>query len=95
MKVRTSIAVLVVALFAAVFATGSALAGEITGNGKPTAAPDNANSECSFSGLDDPDDDGFVHTQNWGQLSQEARDFLASIGVTPGTSCNGNLSSQK
>jgi hypothetical protein len=95
MKIRTSIVVLVLALFAAAFGSGSAFAGEITGNGKPTAAPDNANSECSFSGLDDPDDDGFVHTQNWGQLSQEARDFLASIGVTPGTACNGHLSPQK
>ena len=94
MKIRTSIVVLVVALFAA-FGAGSAFAGEITGNGKPTAAPDNANSECSFSGLDDPDNDGFVHTQNWGQLSPEARAFLASIGVTPGTACNGHLSPQK
>jgi hypothetical protein len=95
MKIRTSIVVLVLALFAAAFGSGSAFAGEITGNDKPTAAPDNANSECSFSGLDDPDADGFVHTQNWGQLSQEARDFLASIGVTPGTACNGHLSPQK
>ena len=94
MKIRTSIVVLVVALFAA-FGAGSAFAGEITGNGKPTAAPDNANSECSFSGLDDPDNDGFVHTQNWGQLSKEQRAFLASIGVTPGTACNGHLSPQK
>jgi hypothetical protein len=95
MNVRTSIVVLVVALVAAAFGTASAFAGEITGNGKPTAAPENANSECSFSGLDDPDNDGFVHTQNWGQLSKEARAFLASIGVTPGTACNGHLSPQK
>jgi hypothetical protein len=95
MKIRRSMLVVVVALVAAALGTGSAFAGEITGNGKPTAAPDNANSECSFSGLDDPDADGFVHTQNWGQLSQEARDFLASIGVTPGTACNGHLSPQK
>lgn len=95
MKIRRSMLVVVVALVAAALGTGSAFAGEITGNGKPTAAPDNANSECSFSGLDDPDADGFVHTQNWGQLSQEARDFLASIGVTPGTACNGHVSPQK
>jgi hypothetical protein len=95
MKIRTSIIVVVVALAAAALSAGSAFAGEITGNAKPTAAPDNANSECSFSGLDDPDDDGFVHTQNWGQLSQEARDFLASIGVTPWTLCNGHLNPQK
>jgi hypothetical protein len=95
MKIRTSISVLVVAFFTAAFGGGSAFAGEITGNGKPTSAPENANSECSFSGLDDPDADGFVHTQNWGQLSKEAREFLASIGVTPGTACNGHLSPQK
>jgi hypothetical protein len=94
-KTRTAILSLVIALVAAAFAAGSAFAGEITGNGKPTAAPENANSECSFSGLDDPDNDVFVHTQNWGQLSPEARAFLASIGVTPGTSCNGHLSPQK
>jgi hypothetical protein len=95
MKIRRSIVVLVVALFATAFGAGSAFAGEITGNGKPTAAPDNANSECSFSGLDDPDDDGFVHTQNWGSLSKEQREFLASIGVAPWTLCNGHLNPQK
>ena len=94
-NLRRGILVLVTALVAAGFATGSAFAGEITGNGKPTAAPANANSECSFSGLDDPDDDGFVHTQNWGQLSKEQRAFLASIGVTPGIACNGHLNPQK
>jgi len=94
-NLRRCIFVLVTALAAAGIATGSALAGEITGNGKPTAAPANANSECSFSGLDDPDDDGFVHTQNWGQLSKEQRAFLASIGVTPGIACNGHLNPQK
>ena len=95
MNIRRSMLVLVVALVAAALGTGSAFAGEITGNDKPTAAPDNANSECSFSGLDDPDDDGFVHTQNWGQLSEEARAFLASIGVAPWTLCNGHLNPQK
>lgn len=94
-NLRRGILVLVTALVAAGIATGSAIAGEITGNGKPTAAPANANSECSFSGLDDPDDDGFVHTQNWGQLSTEQRAFLASIGVTPGMACNGHLNPQK
>lgn len=94
-NLRRGILVLVTALVAAGIATGSAIAGEITGNDKPTAAPANASSECSFSGLDDPDDDGFVHTQNWGQLSTEQRAFLASIGVTPGMACNGHLSPQK
>ena len=94
-NLRSGVLVLVTALVAAGIAASSAFAGEITGNGKPTAAPENANSECSFSGLDDPDDDGFVHTQNWGQLPKEQREFLASIGVAPWTLCNGHLSPQK
>jgi hypothetical protein len=32
---------------------GVAFAGEITGNGKPTAGPDHANSICVFSGKND------------------------------------------
>ena len=94
-EMRRAILAFVVVLVAAAIGTGSAFAGEITGNGKPTAAPDHANSECSFSGLDDPDADGFVHTQNWGQLSKEEREFLASIGVAPWTLCNGHLNPQK
>jgi hypothetical protein len=94
-NLRRGILVLVTALVAAGIATGSAFAGEITGNGKPTQAPNNARSECSFSGLDDPDDDGFGRTQNWGQIPKEGRAFLASIGVTPGTACNGHLNPQK
>jgi hypothetical protein len=93
--IRRGILVLVVVLIAAVVGAGSAFAGEITGNGKPTSAPENANSECSFSGLDDPDADGFVRTQNWGQLSKEEREFLGSIGVAPWTLCNGHLDPQK
>jgi hypothetical protein len=94
-EMRRGILALVVVLVAAAVGASSAFAGEITGNGKPTAAPENANSECSFSGLDDPDDDGFVHTQNWGQIPKEQREFLASIGVAPWTLCNGHLSPQK
>jgi hypothetical protein len=50
---------LTVALCALVFAAvsaGSAFAGEVTGKpggGKPTAAPDHANSLCAFSGQND------------------------------------------
>jgi hypothetical protein len=94
-ETRRVMLALVIGLVAAAVAAGSAFAGEITGNGGETAMRGNANSECGFSGLDDPDDDGFVHTQNWGQLSPEARAFLTSIGVTPGASCNGHLSPQK
>lgn len=67
-------------------------AGEITGNGK-SLKPLNANSICAFSGLnddpDDPEEGGKV--QNWGSIPKEFRDFLASIGESPGVACNGHL----
>ena len=61
---------LVAVISAAVFVGASASAasaGEITGNGKPTAGPAHANSICVFSGLEDePLSPGT--TQNWGQI---------------------------
>jgi hypothetical protein len=78
---------------------GPALAGEVTGNGKPTpigAAPDDdphAASICSFSGQNDgepPPGRTAEHVQNWGQTPKEERDFLATIGFHPGDSCNGH-----
>ena len=74
--------------------TGVVAAGEITGNGT-SLKPLHANSECAFSGLDDADDDGFVKTQNWGQLGTGGRTFLSSIGVTPATMCNGHINPLK
>ena len=95
--------VLVGALCAVVIAAlgaGSAFAGESTGNGKQTpigAAPDNAphaSSICSFSGqnpegLLDPSDPDYEpgHVQNWGH---SPKDFLRSIGESPGRACNGH-----
>lgn len=78
---------------------GTALGGEVTGNGKSLKNDDgslNGNSECAFSGLNDtysgdpdvPDADGFFRTQNWGQLSKAVRAFLTSIGRNPGNACN-------
>jgi hypothetical protein len=95
MNLRKTIVALLAALAVAALTTSSALAGEITGNGKPTGAPAHSNSECSFSGLDDPDPDPFGRTQNWGQLSKEQRAFLESIGQTPWQACNGHLSPRK
>ena len=87
---------------AAVVAVGAsaASAGEITGNGKwiagSEAAPLNGRSECAYSGQNDnfvlgnpvPDADGFTRTQSWGQVGQEGRAFLTSIGLNPGIACN-------
>jgi hypothetical protein len=86
---------LVTGLVVAVIGAGSAFAGEITGNGKETGMRAHANSECGFSGLDDPDDDGFVHTQSWGQLPKEVRDAITAAGGNPGVACNGHLSPRK
>ena len=99
-KPKRLFAVLACSLTVAALSAGSALAGEITGNGKWIAgsetAPLNGKSPCAFSGLNDnyvlgnpvPDEDGFTHTQNWGQAGQEARAFLTSIGLNPGIACN-------
>ena len=69
---------------------GTAFAGEITGNGKPTAGPAHANSICVFSGKNDnpsapqdnPDAGGV--SQSYGQLVRLG--VIQSIfGATPKT----------
>jgi hypothetical protein len=82
MKKPVVSAVLAAALVVAM--GGTAFAGEITGNGKPT--PINgfqAGSICSFSGQNDdptgggdPFEDGRV--QNWGQVVDDAKTFIAT-----------------
>ena len=77
---------------------GSAVAGEITGNGKSLQiAPHtlHGNSACAFSGLQDSPPEEALATghkgivaQSWGQLVRPLRDFLTSIGLHPGTACN-------
>jgi hypothetical protein len=94
---RKLILALVTGLVAAAIATGTAFAGEVTGNGKDTPIRDGvAKSECAFSGLDEafsgPDDpDAFTHTQSWGQLVK----LFGPMGGVPGEACNGHLSPQK
>ena len=90
------------ALILGAFATAGH-AGEITGNGKSLKNDDgslNGRSACAFSGQNDtysgdptvPDEDGFTRTQNWGQLSKAAKEFLTAIGFNPGNACNPNRS---
>jgi hypothetical protein len=93
---------LAVALCAAVIAamgTGSAFAGEVTGNGKQTpiglATEDDphASSICSFSGQNDgepPPGRTAEHVQSWGQIPKAERDLMATMGFHPGDSCNGH-----
>ena len=88
---RRLILALVTGLVAAAIATGTAFAGEITGNGNETGMRDHANSECGFSGRDDPDPDVFDHTQSWGQLVS----MFGPMGGVPGEACNGHLNPRK
>jgi hypothetical protein len=76
------------------------LAGEVTGNGRLLDM--HGRSECSFSGQEDlqyfTDDSDTTakpatrgdpgHAQSWGQIPKDVRDFLATIGLHPGTACN-------
>jgi hypothetical protein len=80
--VALSVAAVVLSLGA-----GAALGGEITGNGKDLEV--NGRSLCAYSGLNDEvtaEEPGRV--QNWGSIPKEFRDFLTSIGVSPGVACN-------
>ncbi len=53
LRKRSAFAGLFCAVAIAGAGAGAASAGEITGSGKPTAGPANANSICVFSGLND------------------------------------------
>jgi hypothetical protein len=86
---------IIVTVFMAVGLSSTAVAGEITGNGKWIAgspeAPLKGKSECAYSGREDEPESGEFKgpiAQAWGQLTKEARDFLTSIGFNPGESCN-------
>ena len=93
-KSRLGLAVAVAGLVLSLSA-GAALAGEVTGNGK-SLEPLHANSICAYSGQNDdptgidPNNGPPGRVQSWGQLPKETRDFLTSIGVTPGIECNGH-----
>ena len=98
------------AVLSFVASPGIASAGEVTGSGKPTPIADyNANSICSFSGLED--DDGGpnggpgVTPQTWGQglrafLEEEDLTMREAIGLfgnagVPGIECNGSTAGIK
>lgn len=93
--VALSVAAVVLSLGA-----GAAFGGEITGNGK-SLEPLHANSECAYSGQNDdptgidPNNGPPGRVQSWGQIPKADRDFLTSIGVTPGALCNGHLNPLK
>jgi hypothetical protein len=72
---------------------GSAFAGEVTGNGKPTAGPAHANSICTFSGKNDnptstnPENPGGV-AQSYGYSF--VRNGLKAAVPSPAELCNGH-----
>jgi hypothetical protein len=88
-------------------ATSTAFAGEVTGKGKPTAGPDNANSICVFSGLNDDPNAPIVsaeptaetpngpggRTQSYGQDVRYG--LLTPAIVTPGDACRGGSNEER
>jgi hypothetical protein len=100
MKKARLVFALVAATLLLSLSVGSALAGEITGNGFYKGVK--GNSECSFSGQEDLQwffDNGQVnpkpeatrgdpsHAQSWGQAKVDW-EFLISVGAHPGNACN-------
>jgi hypothetical protein len=100
MRTRALVAIAVCALAVGLSAS-AASAGEITGNGKATAGPANANSICVFSGQnDDPDaplvvGDFEVAPNGPGGIAQSYGQDVKIVGseltqeLTPGAACQG------
>jgi hypothetical protein len=96
MRFKSLLSAALCAAAVAAVGPGSAFAGEVTGNGKPTAGPAHANSICVFSGKNDdptapldgsgPDGPGGV-AQSYGQ---DVKLGLASPHeFNPGDACRG------
>lgn len=70
-----------------------AFAGEVTGTGQPTAAPEHARSICSFSGKND--NPTSTNPENPGGVAQSYGFSFVSQGLkaevpNPGVACNGH-----
>jgi hypothetical protein len=92
MRFKSLLAAALCAVAVAAVGVGPAFAGEVTGNGKPTAGPAHANSICVFSGRNDgdpPPGRTAAHVQSWGQIPKAVRDVIATQGEHPGDACNG------
>lgn len=100
MRITTVLVTTAAAGAALVLSTGSAMAGEVTGNGgfTPNHQIGHSHSICAFSGLQDGDGAGFpgpggAPPQNWGH-SKEAFGATPAerkaSGFQPGDSCNGH-----
>jgi hypothetical protein len=100
-KAKRLLVVAACSLAGGALAAGSAFAGEITGNGKPTAGPEHANSICVFSGQNDDPTAPIIsaepipeapngpggRTQSYGQDVRHG--LLNPSIITPGQACRG------
>ena len=103
MRIKPWLGAVMCVIVVAAAGAGSAFAGEVKGPPGSSAAPadpnytgarTNSNSICSYSGQNDyhpADEVGRTaeHVQNWGQIPKDVRDFLTSIGESPGAACQG------
>jgi hypothetical protein len=74
----------------------AALAGEVTGNGKPTQGPAHANSICVFSGQNDSPSDPAPEggrTQSYGQLVRQGA--IDPHQFNPGDACRGGSNEEE
>ena len=100
MRLRTVLVTTAATGAALVMSTGSAMAGEVNGNGTftPNHQFGHSHSICSFSGLEDGDGAGFpgpggAAPQNWGhrkELYGATPAERKASGFQPGDSCNGH-----
>jgi hypothetical protein len=86
MSKKSWLAAALCAVVVAAVSAGSAFAGEVTGKGKPTGAPEHANSICAFSGQNDGEPPG-GRTQNYGQDVKAGR--ADPHEFNPGDACQG------
>ena len=98
MRTKTVLATAFAVVVIGSASASAAFAGEITGNGKPTAGPTHANSICVFSGQnDDPTAplslDGTIAPNGPGGVSQsfgqDVKLGLSPRVLNPGMACRG------
>ncbi len=97
MRMKSWLAAAFCAFAVAGASAGAAFAGEVTGNGKPTAGPEHANSICVFSGKNDdpgapldgsgPNGPGGV-SQSYGQDVKLG--LIDPHAFNPGDACRGD-----
>ncbi len=89
LRIKSLVAAALGAVAVAAFGAGSAFAGEITGSGKQTGAPEHARSICAFSGQNDEfveGDETAPRTQSYGQIVRMVGGGV--LGGIPGFACN-------